>query len=60
MLFRSDVNNTEGQLANTFTVSVQPGLDANGNPTTIANNSISPLLINEDDDWGYVVTITGE
>lgn len=38
-------------------VHVQPGLTANGEPTTSANNSIDPHLIEADDDWGFVVQI---
>jgi hypothetical protein len=37
----------------------QPGMTANGEPTTIANNSVDPHTINSDDDWGYVVQILG-
>jgi hypothetical protein len=40
------------------TVRVVPGLDANGNPTTNANDSIDASLINVNDDFGYIVTIT--
>lgn len=40
------------------TVTVQPGLTANGQPTTDANNSIAYSEINGDDDWAYIVTIT--
>lgn len=39
------------------TVTVQPGLDANGNPTTVLNNSISYTQINETDNYDYIVTI---
>jgi hypothetical protein len=38
-------------------VTVQPGLDANGNPTTIASNSIPYANIAFDDSWAYIVTI---
>jgi hypothetical protein len=38
-------------------VHVQGGLTANGEPTTSANNSIDPKLIEPDDDYGYVVQI---
>ena len=40
-------------------VIVTPGLDANGNPTTNAEVSISPLLIDLEDDWDYVVQRSG-
>lgn len=38
-------------------VTVQPGLTANGEPTTDANNSIDWSLIDIDDNWAYIVTI---
>jgi hypothetical protein len=38
-------------------VYVQPGLTANGEPTTIEANSIDPHTINSDDNWGYIVEI---
>lgn len=38
-------------------VRVQPGLTANGEPTTDANSSISPYDINPDDNYDYVVQI---
>ena len=38
-------------------VHLQPGLTANGEPTTSANDSIDPLLINKEDDWGVVTEI---
>lgn len=34
-----------------------PGMTANGQPTTNPNNSVNPLTINFDDDWGYAVQI---
>jgi hypothetical protein len=39
-------------------VTVQPGVDANGNPTTLLANSIPVSQITEDMDFGYIVTIT--
>jgi hypothetical protein len=36
---------------------VQPGLDANGNPTTLAANSISYSQIKETDNYGIINTI---
>jgi hypothetical protein len=36
---------------------VQPGLTADGQPTTDPAQSISPLLIEETDDWGYVCIV---
>lgn len=38
-------------------ITVQPGLTANGDPTTTANNSISYSDIEVDDNWDYIVTI---
>jgi len=37
-------------------VTAQPGLTANGQPTTILADSIDPLLIDETDDYDYIVT----
>lgn len=39
-------------------VNVQPGLTANGLPTTNINNTIPYANINFDDDWDYIVQIT--
>jgi len=38
-------------------VTVQPGLTANGTPTSNADASVAYSLIDEDDDYGYIVTI---
>lgn len=38
-------------------VTTQPGLTADGKPTTNVENSISYLDINEDDDWDYIITV---
>lgn len=46
--------NTEGQYAN---VQVQPGMTANGQPTSNASISVNPLTINVGDNWGYVVEV---
>ena len=48
--------------ANTFMsqVQVHPGLTANGQPTSIANNSIFWDQIEIDDDWGVVTIIRDE
>ena len=40
-------------------VIVTPGLDANGNPTTNAEIAISPLLVDIEDDFDYVVERSG-
>lgn len=37
-------------------VTTQPGLTAEGDPTTILADSIDPLLIDEIDNYGYIVT----
>lgn len=39
-------------------INIRPGLDANGNSTTVANDSIDATLIDVNDDFGYIVTIT--
>lgn len=39
------------------TVTVQPGLTSNGEPTTDINETIPYADINPDDDWGYIVKI---
>lgn len=38
-------------------VTVQPGLTANGEPTTDINETVPYANINPDDDWGYIVRI---
>lgn len=40
-------------------ITVTPGLDANGNPTTIANNSIPWSQIEVDDDYGFIIDSEG-
>jgi len=35
-------------------ITIQPGLTANGQPTTNVNNTVAYTLINVDDDYGYV------
>lgn len=40
-------------------ITVTPGLDANGNPTTSANNSIPWSQIEVDDDFGFIVQPEG-
>lgn len=39
------------------TVKVQPGLTANGEPTTDINETVPYQDINAEDDWGFIVTI---
>ncbi|AGR47749.1 hypothetical protein PHIM7_84 [Sinorhizobium phage phiM7] len=36
-------------------ITVQPGMDADGNPTTDINSTIPYLQIDPDDDWAYIV-----
>jgi hypothetical protein len=52
-IFNSLAANTQLQAVN-----VQPGLTANGQPTTDANSSISVESIDAEDNFGYVVSIT--
>jgi hypothetical protein len=40
-------------------VVIQPGLDANGNPTTLLANSIPTANINYDDPWGIIELLDG-
>lgn len=40
-------------------ITVKPGLDANGNPTTSSNNSVAYGQIEVDDDFGYIVETEG-
>lgn len=40
-------------------VNVQPGLTANGTPTTNANNSVDPNTIYANNDFGFVVESSG-
>jgi hypothetical protein len=40
-------------------ITVKPGLDANGNPTSNANTTINYSSIEVDDDFGYVITSEG-
>lgn len=36
---------------------VEPGMTSNNTPTTDINQTISPLLIEKDDDWDYITQI---
>lgn len=40
-----------------YTVTAQPGLTANGQPTTDINETVPYADINADDDWAYIVQI---
>ncbi len=42
------------------TYTVQPGLTANGEPTTDINETVNYSLIEFDDDWDYITIKTGE
>lgn len=48
---------SEGQNDPFEKITVQPGLTANGEPTTSSNNSISYNQIEVTDNWDYIVTI---
>lgn len=56
----TDANLYSNLTSNTLvsTVSVVPGLDANGNPTSSNTTTIDAGDIYGDDDYGYIVTIT--
>lgn len=41
------------------TIEVRPGLDANGNPTTDANNSVAANTIYIDSNYDYIITANG-
>ena len=41
-----------------YTIAVQPGLTANGEPTTVLTDSVAYANINYEDDWAYIVDIT--
>jgi hypothetical protein len=47
----------EGSTVSIQSVVMQPGLTANGLPTSVANNSINPLQIMITNNYGYVETI---
>ena len=50
-----DITNNDDILS---TIEVRPGLDANGNPTTLLANSIPYQSIDSNDDYGYIITKT--
>ena len=54
-----DITDAVGNTVPLDRVTVQPGLTANGQPTSNVAESIPYLEINVDDDWGYCVTIYG-
>jgi len=49
-------NTDVGNTLPSSTVTIRPGLTANGEPTTVLAESVSIDLIDEDDDWGYIIT----
>ena len=56
----TDINDDVGNTDPISRVTVQPGLDANGDPTTNVDISISRDLIEADDDWAYIILPTGQ
>lgn len=54
----TDLVNAIGNTAPTVRVTVQPGLTANGEPTSNAALTIPYSEIEADDDFGYVINIT--
>ena len=54
--YATDQATAEGQLPDSV-ITVQPGMDINGNPTTDINNTIPWQQIEKDDDWDYIVQI---
>lgn len=55
----TNLRNAVGNSSPNDRVTVAPGLDANGNPTSNATISISRNLIEADDDFGYITDIAG-
>jgi len=56
--FFTDIANAPTQTPFAFYTSITPGLTANGQPTSNGLLSVSPLSINVDDDFGYVIKTT--
>jgi len=54
-----NIEDEVGTLDPVSRITVQPGLDANGNPTTNTAISIDRDLIEADDDWAYIITPSG-
>lgn len=54
-----DLTNAVGVSTPNDRVTVAPGLDANGNPTSNATLTIDRNLIEADDDYGFVTNISG-
>lgn len=55
----TDLSKAAGITTPNDRVTVAPGLDANGNPTSNASISINSDLIEADDDYGFVTDISG-
>lgn len=55
----TDLRDAVGNTSPIDRVTVAPGLDANGNPTSNASISIDRSLIEADDDFGFVTDIAG-
>jgi hypothetical protein len=53
-----DINTPVDQVDPVELQVIQPGLDANGNPTTLLANTIPYSQINEEDPYGYIDTKT--
>lgn len=56
----ADIYTKDEMLVSDSGITVQPGLTANGLPTTDITETIPYLNIDEDDDWGVIVTIRDE
>ena len=54
----TDIENAPGETSFAHYTIITPGLTANGQPTSNGDLSISPLLIEVDDDFGYVIETT--
>jgi hypothetical protein len=54
-----DLRTAVGNTSPNDRVTVAPGLDANGNPTSNASISINRSLIEADDDFGFITNISG-
>lgn len=55
----ADIRDEVGELLPLDRVTVQPGLTANGEPTTNVDLSVAYSEVSASDDWDYAVTISG-
>lgn len=55
----TELRDAVGNTAPNDRVTVAPGLDANGNPTSNASLSIDRNLIEADDDFGFITNVAG-